>query len=103
MDNRRLELQAKLEQILGTRNVYFQPPENLKLVYPCIIYSRSNIRRINADDKMYIGRKRYSVIVIDPDPDSEIAEHILSSLSYATYDRSYKQSNLNHDSITLYY
>jgi len=30
----RLELQNLLENILGSRNVYFQPPENLKLNYP---------------------------------------------------------------------
>lgn len=33
--NRRYELQAVLEGILGSGNVYFQPPENLKMRYDC--------------------------------------------------------------------
>lgn len=39
--NRRYELQAVLEGILGSGNVYFQPPENLKMRYDCIVYERS--------------------------------------------------------------
>ena len=43
MDSRP-NLQAKLEEILGNKNVYFQPPESLKLNFPAIVYKRSNIR-----------------------------------------------------------
>jgi len=38
----RLELQEVLESLLGSRNVYFQPPLNLKMNYPCIIYKRDD-------------------------------------------------------------
>ena len=37
--NRRLELQEKLEQLVGNSNVYFQPPASVMLSYPCVIYS----------------------------------------------------------------
>ena len=39
----RLELDEELVKILGSKNVYFQPPESLKLNYPAIVYSLSNI------------------------------------------------------------
>ena len=39
----RIKLQAKLEELLGSRNVYYQPPETLKIEYPAIIYSKSRI------------------------------------------------------------
>jgi hypothetical protein len=34
----RLQLQTLLETL--TEHVYFQPPENLKVQYPCIVYQR---------------------------------------------------------------
>ena len=48
--NRRYELQAVLEGILGSGNVYFQPPENLKVRYDCIVYERSEIETVHADN-----------------------------------------------------
>ena len=40
METRRLELDADLRALLGSTNVYFQPPETKKLKYPCFIYER---------------------------------------------------------------
>ena len=52
MDNR-LELQAKLEAVIGNKNVYFQPPASIKLTYPCVIYSIGSGEANHADDKVY--------------------------------------------------
>ena len=49
-----LRLQETLETILGSENVYFQPPESYKIEYPCIIYERANIKAIKADNIGYI-------------------------------------------------
>ena len=49
----RLNLQTTLETILGSRNVYFQPPESVKLKYPAIVYSRNDIMNQFADDGVY--------------------------------------------------
>lgn len=61
----RLELQSKLEELLGCKNVYYQPPENLKMEYPAIRYSRSNINTRYADDVKYSSINCYEIIVID--------------------------------------
>lgn len=99
----RLELQAMLEDLLGSKNVYFQPPENVKLNYPCIIYKRSFIeRRIFANDKPYQNRVRYEVIVVDKNPDSTILDKV-SSLPMCIFQRHYTADNLNHDIYDLYY
>ena len=100
--DRRLELQTKLEELLGSRNVYYQPPENLKMEYPAIRYSKSNISSRHADDMKYSNVTRYEIIVIDKRPDNEVIDKILQ-LSYSSYDRHYVSDNLNHDAITLYY
>ena len=100
--DRRLSLQEILENILGSRNVYFQPPSNTKLSYPCIIYSRSDIDSKHADNIKYNTRVRYSLILIGRSPESELVEEILK-LPYCSYDRFYSADSLNHDAFTLYY
>ena len=99
----RLDLHKELVELLGTRNVYFQPPESIKLIYPCIVYSISDISKRNADNKMYNSTIEYEVIVIDPDPDSEISMKILSHFPMCRFDRAYTSDNLNHSALTLYY
>jgi hypothetical protein len=98
----RLNLQSVLETVLGSRNVYFQPPESLKLKYPCIIYEEVRGRSFRANDKLYSYRKCYNLIVIDKDPDSTIPDR-LRELPLCDTDRIYKSDNLYHFSFTLYY
>lgn len=98
----RLELQTLLEQILGSGNVYFQPPTNINLRYPCIVYERSRIDVNFADNGPYKNTKRYSVTVIDRDPDNSFVDQI-AALSLCTHDRFFTADNLNHDVFTLYF
>ena len=101
MDSRP-NLQTKLEQILGSRNVYFQPPESIKLNYPAIVYKRSNIQNTFADNEVYKQSYFYEIIVIDRKPDSQITKK-LSKLAKIIFDRSFTYDNLNHDVFTIYY
>lgn len=99
---RRLELQAMLMAILGTENVYFQPPPSVNMSYPCIVYSRDYELKNHADDRPYKRRMRYQVTVIDRDPDSGIPDKI-SELPMCSYDRFYTAHNLNHDVFKLFF
>ena len=98
----RLDLQTKLEELLGNRNVYYTPPENLKIQYPAIIYSKTEIESIYANDAKYSNFNRYQIIVVDSKPDNEVIQKILE-LPLSSYDRHYVTNNLNHDVINLYY
>ena len=98
----RLELQNLLESILGSRNVYYQPPESIKIKYPAIIYSRDYIDNNFADDIVYMQNHTYQIIVIDANPDSEIVNKI-SKLPMCRYNRHYTSDNLNHDVFILNY
>lgn len=102
MAKKRLELHEKLCEILGSRNVYFSTPSGIKMKYPCIMYSESNAGANFADNLKYLKYKRYSLIVIDRDPDSEIPDRVLD-LPYCTSDRNYVVSGLNHFAFTLFY
>lgn len=99
----RLELHEELCELLGSRNVYYQPPENLKMIYPCIRYSKSDVATKKASDRIYIKDNRYEITVIDKNPDSAIPDSILERFPYCSFDRWYPSNNLNHFVLTLYY
>lgn len=101
MSSRR-DLQTILEGILGSRNVYFQPPASVRMQYPAINYSRKDIEKRSADDCAYRKLPSYEVILIDKNPDSQFIEKILD-LPYCSFDRHYESDNLNHDVFTLYF
>ena len=98
----RLELQTLLESVLGSRNVYYQPPASVRMNYPAIVYFRSDIENDFANDSAYIQSLAYEVIVIDEDPDSNIVMRV-SQLPMCRYNRHYTSDNLNHDVFTLYF
>ena len=100
--DRRLELQQILEDLLGSGNVYFQPPANVSMKYPCIIYSWSKVGSKYADDFAYNQRKAYTITVVDRDPDSEIPDKV-GALSLCSFDRHYVGDNLHHSVYTLYF
>lgn len=98
----RIELQRLLEGILGSRNVYFQPPTNIKMKYPAIVYQRDTIEAMFADNLPYKLDERYSIMVIDPDPDSKIPGKI-AHLPSCYHTRRFTADNLNHDVFTIHY
>lgn len=98
----RLELHEELASILGTRNVYYQPPESVKINYPAIIYSRADIDNAFADNGVYGQKHKYRIVVVDANPDSNFVYKI-SILKTAKFERHYAVNNLNHDSFVIYY
>lgn len=98
----RLSLQSLLETILGTRNVYFQPPPSLMMSYPCIIYSRDDINTKFGDNIPYLRDKQYAITVIDKNPDSLIPDKI-GALPKCRFSRHYTAEGLNHDVFSLSY
>lgn len=98
----RIILHQKLVDILGSRYVYFQPPETIKMHYPCIVYERSDISNTHADDDIYIQPRQYRVTVIDEDPDSEIVTK-MSKFRTARFINHQVVDNLNHDTFNIYY
>lgn len=98
----RLQLHQILKTILGTDNVYFQPPNGLKMEYPCIRYERDRARTLFADNKPYNHYKCYQITVIDRNPDSLIPDKV-AALPLCVHDRFFTADNLNHDVYTLFF
>jgi len=98
----RLELHEELCKLLGSRNVYFQPPSSVKMKYPAIVYSLDNLENRHANDSVYTTNVRYSLTYIDTNPESEKVLEI-SKLPYCRFNRFYISDNLNHYTYTIYY
>lgn len=98
----RLNLQTMLEKLLGSRNVYYQPPASIRMNYDAIVYSRKKIDNTFANNSVYKQDNAYEVIVIYEDPDSDLPKKF-SQLPKCRFDRHYEADNLNHDVFTLYF
>jgi len=98
----RIQLQTLLESVLGSRNVYFQPPPTVEMKYPCIVYNLDNMDTRFADNYPYKLEKRYVLTIIDKDPDSLIPDRI-ALLQKCTFDRHFVTDNLNHNIFTIYF
>lgn len=98
----RLEIQTLLEALMDSTNVYFQPPQNVNMQYPCIVYRRDFAYTEHADNLPYLICKRYQVTVVDRDPDSIYPDKI-ADLSMSTFNRFFVADNLNHDVFSVYF
>lgn len=98
----RSQLQTVLSSIPSVKAAYFQPPATMRMEYPCIVYERSKIDTRFADNSPYLLKTRYSLTVIDRNPDSGIQMQV-AQLPLCTHDRSFRSDGLNHDSFVLYF
>ena len=78
-----------------TDNVYFQPPNNIELVYPCVIYRWDRANTKFANNLPYKDARGYQLTIIDPNPDSGIPAKI-AALPMCVFDRFFTADNLNH-------
>jgi hypothetical protein len=98
----RLELQTLLESILGSEHVYFQPPANVQMQYPAIVYAVDNADTKFAGNVPYIYTKRYQVTVINRNPDSDISDKV-AMIPLCTLNRTFTADNLHHNVFNLYF
>lgn len=98
----RLQLHEELCDVLGSRNVYFQPPESVKIKYPAIIYRIENIDQKFADNMTYNKDRAYLLILVHPDPDNDIIEKLLFAFPKIRFDRAYDSDNMHHYVYVLY-
>ena len=97
----REEFHEVLCDILGSRHVYYQPPETLKITYPAIIYKLDNIKTTRANNDLYLADDRMAVTLVHKEPDNDIYMKLLK-LQKSSLDRVYTKDNLNHYAFTIY-
>lgn len=97
----RLELHNEL--LAMCPNVYFQPPSNLTMTYPCIVYAKLNRMKLYGSDVIHFAKQQYRLTIIDRNPDTNIPDMIEKNLRYCGIDQYYTINNLNHTVLSLYY
>lgn len=98
----RPEFQTLLEGLQGGVSVYFQPPPNVQMTYPAIVYNRYNERVSSADNIRYHEKLQYQVTVIDRDPDS-LLPGLVAHLPYSSFIRHFTTEGLFHDIYYVYF
>ena len=101
-DPKRLELQTLLEGVLGSKNVYFQPPSNVQMQYPCIVYAQDNAKVEFAGNLPYSYAKRYQVTAISRTPDWDVPDKV-ALLPLSNLNRIFTADNLHHYVFNLYF
>lgn len=101
--NNRVELNTKLKMLIGSSNVYFQPPASVQLSYPCVIYSIGNGDAKHADGMVYSYVNSYDLLFIFKKPNVTIIEKVLAELPMCKMTRAYVADNLNHYAFRVYY
>lgn len=99
----RLKLHEELCELLGSTNVYFQPPENVKMNYDAIRYNLGGKSITRANDRAYTTINQYDGVFITRDPDTTIPDDMINHFEMCSFGRPYIADNLNHYPFTLYY
>lgn len=97
------KLQDELKALLGSNNVYFQPPSNFYMEYPCFVITRGSGSQTPADNSTYQFVKRYTITHIGYDPDDDIIDRMVAHFQMCKYDRSFTEDTLQHDVFSLYW
>lgn len=95
-------LQALLTTILGSKNVYFQPPDSSKMKFPCIVYQLDTVDTRYADNCDFVKYKRYQLTYIDGTPDMTVPDK-LDALPLCTFNRFFTSENRNHYVYKIYH
>lgn len=102
-ERNRIALHEKFCEVLGSRNVYFQPPENIKIKYPCIVYYANPVYKFHADNTRYLVWYEYKVQIIAHDPDFQLFDTFPDNFSLCSESGArFAKDNLNHANYTLY-
>jgi hypothetical protein len=101
-DSKRIAFNAILVEILGSNNVYYQPPENRQMDYPCIVYEQDDDHVQHADNGPYKMHDRYQVTFIRHEPDSPVKRKLMG-LPFSSFSRHFATSGLNHDVFVIHH
>jgi hypothetical protein len=99
----REDFHSLLAATTGAEHIYYQPPANVRMIYPCIEYHDQPWVSKFANNKAYIICRHYQVTVIDPMPNNPWIMTLASEIPMCTHSRHYTSDGLNHDVLDIYY
>lgn len=106
MDRRLLldqELRNLMDEVMGYTNIYFEPTALVKMKYDCIRYKFDTYSVRKANDRSYLVRDKYEVVVISRNPECELPKKIQEHFKLCIPGRFYIADNLHHFPFTITY
>lgn len=110
--SRRELLDIRLQKVLGTYDetkpmnpdsrVYFQPPSNLQLKYPCFVYHYENSTPMLADNTVHRFTDRYQVSYLTKKALDTTYVKLLED-PLVSYSSRYVSENIYHNVMSVYY
>lgn len=99
----REELQALLEEALGSDRVYHQAPPNTGMKYPCIVYRfvKPDVKR--ADNKPYMVTGHWEAHHMYKKSKESILEKMLFLTPYVSHDNQIVADGVYNDYYTIYF
>ena len=106
LTTRRERLQESLadlvEDTFGKVNIYYNPPENIRMTYPCFVINLDDINDIYASNEIWNSIVRYSVTFITRKVQEDIIPLMLSGFhDYVSFNRSFASDGLSHYVFTI--
>lgn len=95
------EFHIRLQSIAPHYRIYFQPPSDIKMAYPAIVYELDRVVKKRADNRSYLQNRRYQVKLITKNPDDPVFD-ALASLVHSEFERHYTLESLNHFVFNIY-
>lgn len=99
----RAYLHEELCELLESRNVYFQPPESVKMSYDAVRYELGGKNLTRANNAIYRSVNQYDGVIITRNPDTDLPDKFLAHFEMISLGKPYTADNLNHYPFTLYY
>lgn len=98
----RLILQELLENVLDSKNVYYQEPPNKEMKYPCIVYRFERFNRQDADNTPYILNGRWVIHhMFKKVSDDTLKEKLIREFKFCEFDRRIIKDGIYNDYYTL--
>jgi len=93
--NKRLKVHEFLTQTINCSHVYYQPPENIKMVYPAIVYTLIDISNYCSGGGIYLQLETYKITLITKEVDSDLFNTMIAQLSLK-FQTPFVSDNLHH-------
>lgn len=100
---KRVDIQEKFKFLLGSNNVYYQPPANLKMKYPAIVYSLDGLDVKRFDNTRLINKNCFSVTHIYRNESENLVETMLKNFVYISFDNRSIVDGIYNDHYTIYW
>ena len=98
---KRVDIQEKFKFLLGSNNVYYQPPANLKMKYPAIVYSLDGLDVKRFDNARLINKNCFSVTHIYRNESENLVETMLKNFEYISFDNRSIVDGIYNDHYTI--